>query len=89
MYANHEKWKMQILKPFWYYSEDLRLTAAQAYDLPLDYGNTGCLVFKGGIQNEKYFCLKINLPKGNYWILWVGVVASYQKLGIILENEVI
>ena len=25
-------------------SEELRLTAAQAYDLPLDYGNTGCLL---------------------------------------------
>ena len=27
-------------------SEELRLTAAQAYDLPLDYDDTGCSVFK-------------------------------------------
>ena len=38
---------MQILKPFDItYSEELRLTAAQAYDLPLDYDDTGCSVFK-------------------------------------------
>ena len=30
------------------------------------YGNTGCRVFKLGIQNQKKNCLKINLPKGNY-----------------------
>ena len=30
------------------------------------YGNTGCRVFKRGIQNWKDFCLKINIPKGNY-----------------------
>ena len=47
-------------------------------------GNTGCRVFKWGIQNWKYFCLKINITKGNYWILTIGVVASCQKLGIIL-----
>ena len=26
----------------------------------------------GGIQNSKVFCLKINIPKGNYWILKIG-----------------
>ena len=30
------------------------------------YGNTGCRVFEWGVQNWKYFCLKINIPKGNY-----------------------
>ena len=30
------------------------------------YGNTGCQVFKKGVQNWKDFCLKINIPKGNY-----------------------
>ena len=59
MYANHEKWKMQILKPFDItYSEELRLTAAQAYDLPLDYDNTGCRVFKKVYKNRNIieFC---------------------------------
>ena len=37
--------------------------------LPSSYGNTGCGVFKGGIQNLKLFWLKINKSKGNYWIL--------------------
>ena len=32
----------------------------------LDYGNTGCGVFKGEIQNQKGFWLKINIPKRNY-----------------------
>ena len=26
------------------------------------YGNTGCRVFKRGVQNWKYFCPKINIP---------------------------
>ena len=52
------------------------------------YGNTGCGVFKQGIQNWKDFCLKINITKGNDWILRIGVMASCQKLGIILENKV-
>ena len=30
------------------------------------YGNTGCGVFKRGIQNQKDFCIRINIPKGNY-----------------------
>ena len=30
------------------------------------YGSTGCRVFKRGVQNWKDFCLKINIPKGNY-----------------------
>ena len=38
----------------------------------------------GGVQNLKYFCLRINMPKGNHWILRICVVASCQKLGIIL-----
>ena len=32
----------------------------QGYIRYLQYGNTGCGVFTGGIQNWKGFCLKIN-----------------------------
>ena len=32
----------------------------------INYGNTGCRVFKGGMQNSKDFCLEINMLKGNY-----------------------
>ena len=49
-----------------------------------DYGNTGYGVSSPRIQNKKKICLKINIPKGNYWILRIGVVASCQKLVIIL-----
>ena len=30
------------------------------------YGNTGCGVFKRGVQNYKGFCLRINILKANY-----------------------
>ena len=40
----------------------------------------GFRVFKGGIQNKKDFCLKINIPIGNYCILWTDVVVSWQKV---------
>ena len=46
-------------------------------------------VVKGWIQNWKYFCLKINILKGNYRILKIGVMGRCRKLAIILENEVI
>ena len=36
------------------------------------YGITGYQVFKRGVQNWKDFCLKINIPEGNYWILRIG-----------------
>ena len=30
------------------------------------YGNTGCGVFKQGIQNQKDFCIMINISKGDH-----------------------
>ena len=36
------------------------------YKDSLPYGNTGCGVFKRGVQNQKDFCLRINILKGNY-----------------------
>ena len=44
------------------------------------YGNTGCQVFMRGVQNWKDFCLKINIPKRNYWILRIGVMGRCQKV---------
>ena len=43
-------------------------------------GSTGCRVFKQGVQNWKDFCLKISIPKGNYWILRIGVMGRCQKM---------
>ena len=37
----------------------------------IGHGSTGCWVFKWGVQNWKDFCVKINIPKGNYWIEWL------------------
>ena len=44
------------------------------------YGNTGCWVYKQGVQNWKDFCPKINIPKGNYWILRIGILGKCQKV---------
>ena len=44
------------------------------------YGNTGCQVFKRGLQIGKDFCLKINKPKGNYWILRIVVMGRCHKV---------
>ena len=56
----------------------------------IDYccGNTGCGLFKWGIQNLKSFKL-INILKGNYWFLRIGLVGRCQKLDIILVSKVI
>ena len=43
------------------------------------YGIPGCRVFKRGVQNWKDFCLKINIPKGNYWNLKIGVNGKVSK----------
>ena len=45
-----------ILKSFWPLSLSVCLKV---------YGNTGCGVFKEGIQNQKGFWLKIKISKGN------------------------
>ena len=48
------------------------------------------VAFSSGVHKiRKIFCLRINIPKGNYWILQIGLLARCQKLGIILENKVI
>ena len=48
------------------------------------YSNTSYAVLSPGIQK---FCQKINMSKGNYQFLRIGVVASCQS--IVLENKVI
>ena len=48
------------------------------------YGNTGYGVSKSGYTQLESFLPKNEIPNGNYWILRIGVVASCQKLGIIL-----
>ena len=50
-----------------------------SYSPVIKYGNTGCWVFKGGVQNKKDFCLKIHWPKGNYWNSKIVIVGKYQK----------
>ena len=42
------------------------------------YGNTGCGVFKREIENYKYFCLRINIPKRK--LLNFGLMVSCQKV---------
>jgi hypothetical protein len=44
------------------------------------YGITGYGVSSPGIQNYKDFCIKINIPKGNYRILRIGLTGSLSSL---------
>ena len=39
----------------------------------------GCRVFKWVVENWKDFCLKNNIPKGNYWILRIKVIFFNEK----------
>jgi hypothetical protein len=55
--------------PFW-----------QAQFMVANYSNTGCRVFTRRVQIKNNFCLKINTPNGNYWILRIGVVGRCQKV---------
>ena len=41
-------------------------SAGLEIDVQVHYGITGYGVLRPGIQNKKGFCIKINLPKGNY-----------------------
>ena len=52
----------------------------------LDYGNTGCHLssVQAGVTKFERFLFKINIPKENDRILRIGVMASFQKLSIIL-----
>ena len=43
----------------------------------------------GGYEIRKKKCLRINMLKGNYWILRIGLVGRCLKLGISLEITVI
>ena len=36
-----------------------------------------------------YFCIRINILRGNYWILRIGLMGRCQKLDIILLSKVI
>ena len=45
------------------------LNISISYDIKIKhrhYGNRGCGIFKGGIQNKKGFCIRINIPKGYF-----------------------
>ena len=43
-------------------------------------GNTGCGVFKRGVQNQNFFCLRINILIGFYRILRIGLMGRCQKV---------
>ena len=40
------------------------------------HGDTGCRVFKEGTKLERFLPKNQHIPKGNDWILRIGVVAS-------------
>ena len=69
-----------------YFSKDVKLSKISCFNWNsylvclYKYGNMGCWVFKGRIQNWKDFCIKINILKGNYWILRIGQMGSLSSL---------
>ena len=56
------------------------------YDTRFTPANTDCRDFKWGVQNQKDFCLRINIPKGNYWILKIGLTGAFQKSEFLIVN---
>ena len=45
--------------------------------------------FQAGYTKLETFCLKLNIPKENFWILRIGLMGRCQKLGVISESKVI
>ena len=72
-------------KPFFDITMHWRFMGHQSYVL---YGNRGCGVSKGGVKNYKGFCIKINIPKGNFWILRIGLMGGPQYLAKIRGLEI-
>ena len=53
------------------------------------YGNMSCWVFKWGVHIWKFFWLKINIPKGNYWILRIGVMGRCLEVQEFTMSKII
>ena len=47
------------------YGQELIIELTYNTPYPGYYGNTGCCVFKRGIQNLGDFCLRFNISNGN------------------------
>ena len=67
------------MKYFWHINQRSWHFFCWFYD-DLEYGITGYGVSRPGIQNKKGSCIKVNLPKGNYWILRIGLMGSLSSL---------
>ena len=53
------------------------------------YGNTGCRVFKRGVQNGKDFCLRNNMLTGNYVLTFENCCSGkLSKIGHHFSNKV-
>ena len=68
-YLNPERTYRMVTKAYLANGKDGYDVLAKCNQVCELYGNTGREVFKRGVQNKIEFCLRINIPKGNYWIL--------------------
>jgi hypothetical protein len=68
-------WLIEMTDKFWCFQQGPRWKFGT-----VGYGITGYGVSSPGIQNYKDFCIKINIPKGNYWILRIGLMGSLSRL---------
>ena len=60
----------------------LLLSSMKLLFLVTYYGNMGCQVSKEGIQNNIEFLPNISLLHEHYFIFWVDIVLSHQKLAL-------
>ena len=64
-------------------------SATKTGKIPIYYANTGCGVFKGGIQNQKGFWLKINCSQMKLLNFENWSSGELSKIEQLLENQVI
>ena len=57
-------------------------------NLHVHYGNTGCGVFKRGVQNQKDFCLRINILKEKLLNFEFWINGEVSKIGYHFRNKI-
>jgi hypothetical protein len=73
-----------ICRIFFCQRKDIMLHLKRFVMETLGYGNTGCGVFKRGVQNWKDFCIRINIPKENFEF-WIN--GKLSKIGHHFSNK--
>ena len=70
-------WRTLVIHSFWRLPRRTHLTHTCVTYWIWQYGSWS---FQTGVQNLQDFCLRINIPKGNFWILKIGLMGSLISL---------